>query len=366
MKNILIVFVLLSFGACSVRPGSIKKIPRDVSVHSSDFSTNVTGKGSRNMSALYLGCGGLYLADDGMGILVDPFFSNQPAFRIGKSVLLGKDGKRNLRSNKKFLANGMAAVRKLEETENVSPIAILNAHSHYDHLMDIPAIYQQYNRQPKLLLPSSAFNIVHQVVDSDDVIVLEKRVEELDATQDPIVIRNGNRAVHVYPILADHNPHYRNLKFFSGSQTSPTTELKDPFQKTKANLWLEGNVFSFIIDFMGENGGIDFRVFVQSSSCNAPAGIPSRELLAEKAVDLAFIGVASYAFSPDYPCELLEQISPREIVWIHWEDFFRSYNKPPKTLRGTDVPGFFRLPCLSKYKNSGKLLWPRVKMELVY
>jgi hypothetical protein len=29
------------------------------------------------------------------------------------------------------------------------------------------------------------------------------------------------------------------------------------------------------------------------------------------------------------------------LVWLHWEDFFRSYKRPPKTVRANNVPAFF-------------------------
>ena len=54
----------------------------------------------------------------------------------------------------------------------------------------------------------------------------------------------------------------------------------------------------------------------------------------------------------------MQAIQAKEIVWIHWEDFFRKYSKDPKTLRGTDVVKFFDIPCVKPYKPKALLPWP--------
>jgi hypothetical protein len=81
---------------------------------------------------------------------------------------------------------------------------------------------------------------------------------------------------------------------------------------------------------------------------------------------MAFLGVVSYQFSSDYPCSLLQALKPKEVVWIHWEDFFRKYTKEPKTIRGTDVVKFFDLPCVKPYKSKALLPWPGVTLDISY
>jgi L-ascorbate metabolism protein UlaG (beta-lactamase superfamily) len=317
------------------------------------------------MSATYLGCGGIYIVSSNTGILIDPFFSNQSAFRIGRSIFARKSGKAVIKPSEEMIGLGLSAITRHHPA--VTPTAIVNAHSHYDHLMDIPAVYHAFEKKPKLLLTNSGHNICHAVVDSTDVTILEEHITTHKEVGHPIIIHGEEgRRVKIYPILSDHNPHLRHIKFFSGEQSNRVDSFNDPMQKTKANLWLEGNTFSFIIDFLGDDEAIETRIFVQSSSCNAPAGLPPTSLLSEHPIDIAFIGIVSYAFSADFPCSLLEALQPRQIVWVHWEDFFRRYDRRPKTIRGTDIPGFFEIPCVIPYKKSGKMLWPRVMMEVVY
>lgn len=348
--------------SCSIRPGSIATLHRaGMTTQKKNFIDTLNSDADQEAHATYLGCGGLLLQKGDDAILLDPFFSNQKTGRIGRSVFLGRTGKAIIHPDKKMVDVGLAALRKNLGKGKVH--AIVSAHSHYDHLMDVPLVYEYFKKEPKLLLTRSGFNIIHKTVDSADV-VLSEDLEDYNDPR-PFEISTASGSIQIYPIRADHNPHFRHVKFFSGAQVKPVNDLTDARAKTKANLWLEGNTFSFLIDFLNSAGSIEFRAFVQSSSCNPPAGIPPGKLLS-RPIDVAFIGIVSYQFSPGYPCELLEAISPDRIVWIHWEDFFRRYDRKPKTVRGTDIPEFFSIPCVASRKNSDKILWPRVNMTLVH
>jgi hypothetical protein len=365
MKLKCLILLFFIYG-CSV-PASVKRVSeKGVTVHSSDFEVPHDNLDVRpDVDVIYLGCGGSYLVRNGEGLLIDPFFSNQKFGKIGRSVLLSKKGKANFKSDPDMIAAGINALKKIPGQESPNILAIINSHSHYDHLMDIPAVYQQLKHKPEVLINESGFNTCHEVIDTANMIVLEKHMVTHDAIRPPVKIRTAKSRINIYPILADHNPHFRNIKFFVGANTKPVSSFSDPYAKTKANLWLEGKTFSFLIDYLDENDQVDYRIFIQSSSCNPPAGIPPATLL-DRPVDLALLGIVSYSFSPDYPCEWLNKLSPRDVVWLHWEDFFRKYTKEPKTIRGTDIPGFFDVPCVQPYKKSAKFVWPRTKIHFVY
>lgn len=356
----LLIFLIAT--SCSIRPRSLERLRRvGVTPEKEDFTDSLQSNTGRQIQATYLGCGGLLLQKGDDAILIDPFFSNQKTGRIGRSVFLGRSGKAIIRPDRKMVDLGIATMKK--HLGNGRLHAIVSAHSHYDHLMDIPAVYQYFRKEPKLLLTRSGYNIIHHTVDSSDVWLSEEL--ENPVSPKPFEIQTSSGSIRIYPVRADHNPHFRHVKFFSGAQPNPVDDLRDAEGKTKANLWLEGNTFSFLIDFIAPDGSVDFRAFVQSSSCHPPAGIPP-DALREREVDIAFLGVVSYHFSPGFPCELMKAIRPRKIMWIHWEDFFRRYDRKPKTVRGSDISGFFRIPCVDSRKKSDKILWPRVNMTLVY
>ncbi len=365
IRSIPFILLLLLIVRCSIHPGSLKKLhKKGIHTEDAEFKVELPGNSGRKAFVTYLGCGGILVRLGNDAILVDPFFSNQKTGKIGRSVFLGKEGKRILKPDSRMISKGLEAI-KSSLGANGKVRMILSAHSHYDHLMDIPALYSKLDEKPTLLLTQSGHNIVHRTIEGADVKILEDFESTFQHGAPPIQVASTSGSIRVYPVRAEHNPHFRNVKFFSGGQRTPLNEMNTPWDKTRANLWLEGNTFSFVIDFIDETGAVSFRAFIQSSSCNPPNGIPP-QVLRDRPVDIAFIGVVSYKFSPGYPCELLEAISPRQVVWVHWEDFFRRYDRKPKTVRGTDVPAFFELPCVAPYIQSGKILWPRVKMDLIY
>lgn len=357
---------------CSISPGSLKKLDKEGIKYQRE-SSNITFQGNKDfsISVHYSGCGGLYFLKGNDGIYVDPFFSNPRAMKIGTSLMGGGlKGKKKLRPNKKMIDYGVSRIEKQTGTIDQQVRAIFSAHSHYDHLMDIPVLYSNLDNKPPLFLNQSGYNTCYNVLDRSSMKVLEEYMSTQEHTGKPVRLEIDDGSILVYPILADHNPHFKYVKLFSGSHANPITDYTDPFAKTRANDWLEGNTFSFLIDYLDDSGAIVFRTFVQSSSCNPMAGVPPKELLQQKAVDIAFLGIASYHFAEEYPCRLLSEIENAhpgkrpQIVWTHWEDFFRRYDKKPKTLRGTDVPEFFDLSCVQSYKDDFRMPWPGVTYRI--
>jgi hypothetical protein len=327
-----------------------------------DTVINLTNSTKTQLTVQYTGCGGLHISKDGYSILIDPFFSNQKLVRLSSSMFGGgDDGKRKLSSSREMIDVGL---KSIGDAGGHGVIAVLSAHGHYDHLMDIPAVLTKLNTHPTVYLNRSGFNTCYNIIDTAKMMILENHMTTQEKERPPIELTLPDGTVNIYPILAEHNPHIKNVKFFAGSKTKPVTEFTDPFGKTRANDWLEGNTFSFLVDYLDQTGKIEFRTFIQSSSCNPPAGIPPHALRKQKDVDLAFLGVASFHFSPDYPCTLLDSLQPKEVVWIHWEDFFRKYTKDPKTVRGTDVVKFFDLPCVKPYKPKTLIPWPGVRYDI--
>jgi hypothetical protein len=357
---------------CGTSPGRLHSLEKNgVQVQRERTAINMSRETEFSLSVHYSGSGGLYILKGEDGIFIDPFFSNQKVMKIGSSLIGGGiKGRKKIRSDRRMIDYGISRIEKQTGPLDNQLRAIFSAHGHYDHLMDVPAIFQRLNNKPAVFLSESGFNTCYNVIDTARMILLEEHVTTQDRIGTPIELALANGRIQVYPILADHNPHFKYVKFFSGSQQKPVTYFKDPFGKTRANDWLEGNTFSFIIDYLNKSGEIEFRIFVQSSSCNPMAGVPPADLLAKKAVDVAFLGVVSYHFSPDYPCTLLSEFqnahpdSNLEIVWMHWEDFFRKYDRKPKTVRGTDVPAFFNIPCVLPYKNKSWTPWPGVVYDI--
>jgi len=367
VTNILGVSLLLLLTSC-ITPGRLSKLPKDIHIVEKREAIKEYKTGPNTLTIQYLGAGGLYLLNKNEGILIDPFFSNQKVGKLGWSVLFGKE---NIRANQKMVTYGLKSIEA--QTGPLAPQvkAIFSAHSHYDHLLDVPAVFATLNK-PMVYLNQTGYNICYSTIDKNKMDVLEAHMTTADKTRSPITWATDSTSVNVYPILADHNPHLKNIKAFDGDITTPNQTFKNPYDKTTANTWLEGNTFAFVIDYL-TNNKITLRLYIQSSSCSPSVALAKEgnyfsflDSLPPHNIDIAFLGIASYAASPQYPAELLTALNPAAVVWLHWEDFFRSYTRPPKTVRATNVPAFFELDPVLKVKSNAYLPWPRAVLEVKY
>ncbi|HEY0652392.1 MAG TPA: hypothetical protein VGD65_04650 [Chryseosolibacter sp.] len=290
----------------------------------------------------YLGCGGFYLQQNDQAIMIDPFFSHQSFMRIGRSILFGGKLKpmiNQLDFGRRLVLDSMN-VRKESLGGRVK--GIFSAHGHYDHLMDVPFIYNEWlAQQPEIFVNSSSTTTLRHVIPSAKLNDIEKIAAVRNQEGDSIEFHSNGSIIRVYPIFADHNPHSRNIKLFAGSATKPPKDFDHHRDKTRVNDWLEGQTLSFLIDLV-KNDQVYYRIFMQSSSCQFPNGIPPANLLENRKVDLAILGIASYHFSQNtYPCEFLNVLQPRNLVFVHWEDFFRKVHQRPKAVKTNDIPRFF-------------------------
>lgn len=293
----------------------------------------------RNLQIQYLGCGGVLIRHEQQAIMIDPYFSHQRFMKIGKSLLLNskiKPLRNQIAYGKKMIQDSLALSDDQLQREVKG---IFSAHGHYDHLMDIPFIYNEWlNKKTPVFVNSSAYATCAQVIDPSKLRNIEKIASIRNQVGNSIEFVEGDSKIRVYPIFADHNPHSRNIKLFAGSATETPAHFKKYDDKTYVNDWLEGQTMSFLIDLVAGNE-ITFRIFIQSSSCQFPNGMPPDQLLTQKKIDVALLGIASYQFSENtYPCKFLEKLKPQKLIFIHWEDFFSKYEKKAKAVRKNNIP----------------------------
>jgi hypothetical protein len=365
--------LVVALSSCLPHPGRMSKLPQDINIVQHRQTIAVSRQPTDSITIQYLGAGGLYLLNKGEGILIDPFFSNQKIGKLATSLLCDKP---KVKASEQNVAYGLTAIEK--ETGALAPQvkAIFSAHSHYDHLLDVPAVFEKLGRQPRVYLNQSGYNTCYSVIDPGKMEALEAHAFNTATHTAPIEVPMTRGTVNVYPILADHNPHLKHVKAFDGDITERNTSFTNPYGKTNANDWLEGNTFAFVIDYVDANKNITLRLFIQSSSCHpCPSVAGSAQAddclaylkqLPKHAVDIALLGVASYEASPAYPAALLTALDPTAVVWIHWEDFFRNYTRPPKTVRATNVPAFFKKEVVVAVKNKAYLPWPRAVLKVKY
>jgi hypothetical protein len=237
----------------------------------------------------------------------------------------------------------MEEVKQKMEAEPQQIQATLVAHSHYDHMQDLP-----YLLTKKHLASSCRIIGSHSVYNA-----LKSTVQDTFTFIRPVVQTvNDPHWIQLYPgarvsvIGASHADHFeifgKGIHQMQGCV--PETGIKK-FNarkfKSPSGQWLEGEVYAFMIDLLDNQGNKKLRLFVQSSSCDTPGGIPLYTPLLKDSVDIAVIGVASANFTKEYPKTLLQTIKPKYVVLVHWEDFFRKYHKGPyKIVRATKFEEF--------------------------
>lgn len=92
---------------------------------------------NKTINLRYLGCGGYYMANDKSAILIDPFFSNKAFWTLPIS---------RIRTKTTIVNN---ALKDLEQDIKAKVNAIFVTHSHYDHMLDVPYVYEKYTDTTK-------------------------------------------------------------------------------------------------------------------------------------------------------------------------------------------------------------------------
>ncbi len=281
----------------------------------------------------YLGCGGFNIRRDSSSILIDPFFSNPGFLKVGVSSRWN----RTLKTNTRAVENGLRHVHRIDSANDINSIWV--SHSHYDHLMDIPYVYNHYpSPGAKVYCSKSGQRLIAPVVDDANVQEIETHVSRHDTLGTPYYLENNR--IRVTPIMAEHAPHYLKFRMYNG-ESNVQPKYDSDTARSYANMWKLGMTFSFVFDYLDEDGHVEFRIFLQSSASTPKQGWIPQKLRKERDVDLAILGAASYAYVDDYPQPLIDAISPTYLIVCHWEDFFKPYSKQrKKTVRATRVSKF--------------------------
>jgi L-ascorbate metabolism protein UlaG (beta-lactamase superfamily) len=268
----------------------------------------------------YLGAGGWTIRHGSDVIMTAPFFSNPGVFRV---ALL------TVSANRKRIAWGLERTRDLDSVE-----AVLAGHSHYDHLMDLPVVFEKLPAGVRLYGDQTMTNVLAPWN------VLQDRMTDLlpsrgSALSPGTWTRVGQ--VRFMPFASEHAAHYHGAKFFNGHYVA--RRVRPP---RRAAEWKEGEPLAFLIDFLDDRGRIAFRIYYDDCAHNSPYGYPDPGTLSERRVDVAILTVASFAEVADYPDALLHYLQPRHVLLSHWEDFFTPPDRPGRPVRLTNIAEFLK------------------------
>lgn len=285
------IWALVWCCACS---GSIRGLPVDFD----------RGEGPAEFQCSYLGAGGFLIRSREAALLTAPFFSNPPLWR----VLCGRIAADPAQIDQ-ALQPLQGPLRKVE--------AIMVGHAHYDHLMDLPYLAAHYAPRARVYGSQTAVHILAAAIEPQRLVPVE---DQAGTSQQPGQWQrvSGDR-IRFMALRSAHAPHFWGLKFFGGSYDTDLRALP-----TRASGWREGQTLSYLIDFLGPEGQVEFRIYYQDAASTPPAGFPPTfdQTADQHRVDVAILCASGFEQVENYPEGIVQYLKPRALIIAHWENFF--------------------------------------------
>jgi hypothetical protein len=284
----------------------------------------------------FLGVGGFTLRYGDDAVMTAPMFTNPDVF------------------NEAIASRTDLVDRYLGDVRDVR--AILSGHAHYDHLMDVPYA-RNATRDAPIYTNTSGRHLLAAFLDDpppgcadrtgppEDQTLTDDAIVALDDPGDDVVDYRSCPGVATCEMHADgasgawvdvrrtdvrvralcslHPPQFLDVHLGEGCVTEDECDVEPD-----SNEWREGTTLAFLVDFLDRDGSVGFRVYVQDAPTTAPIGLPSDDLSAEHAVDLAILNGGNYDQVEDHPGGTIAVLDPRYVVIGHWEDFFRTLDEP--------------------------------------
>lgn len=247
---------------------------------------------SPHLRVRWLGTAGHVIETPGATLLIDPFLTRPSVVRsLGRPLV--------------------PATETFARWLPTKVDAILLGHSHYDHLLDAPAIAL---RTGALVVGSRTTASFARAAG-----VAADRIVEVPPEGRTIAI--GDTSVRFVPS--------RHGRIFAG-RVPLEGEVREP-PPLPARIW----------DYrMGGAFGIHVSAHGRAVYHNGSADLVEPEL-AGLAADVVLLGLAGRAGTPDYVSRLTRCLAPRVLVPTHHDAFFAPLEDGVRLLPGIDLDGFF-------------------------
>lgn len=309
--------LLLSLNCAGLRPG----IDPDPGLAAAELAVP---RDDETIYIQYLGSGGNLIYRNGYGVLTAPIYSNPSTLRVGFGSIKPDTHRINM---------------MYPRVPGVKVEAILVGHAHYDHLLDVPHIAERHALEAVIYGNTSVYRIISAAGRhlGERTHFLDEELSRDGRPGDWIYLADST--LRVMGIASDHGPHALGIHVMQGEVRDNLTRMP-----RSAWAWREGQTIAYLIDFLGPDGEVDFRIHHQDATSHYPMGAPP--VLAPPdahQLDVAIVAVGSWRQTPDYPDALLRNHRPGCVFLGHWETFFRSPDKPPKPLPVSAwLPAFVR------------------------
>lgn len=306
---------LLMMGVGCGRP-----VPEGIALADGIDAVHAEPPGSRFVDVQFLGVAGFVIRHAGGTLLTAPMLSNPPIMRLLPFTDLAPDTE--------------TIDRLLPPVADAD--AILVGHTHYDHLLDVPYIARRHARKAVVYGSQTMAHTLASVLPPER----RRAVNVLAARpgRSGVWIYNERRTARWMPIQASHAPHVGRLRLLQG-----THEKDLPRLPRTVFGYLEGQTLAWVIDFLDEIGTPRLRIYYQDSACGPPDGmLPDFPGEAQRRVDVAIIGVASFRNLDEHPQRIVRHLNARHYVFSHWDNFLAPADGPVEVLPGTDLAEFVR------------------------
>ncbi len=244
-----------------------------------------------------------------VSLMTDPFFSYHGLFHTA----LGK-----ISSQPEAVDTALRTIK-----DHRKPSAIFIGHSHYDHMLDLPALIRKTSWSDIPIIGSSTTkNILAGY--GDDIVSQWQEAKSEWTTIAP--------GVRYKAIVSKHAPQFMGISVFTGNIRSPLT--KPP---ARAKDFKGGPTYTYIFELSHANKTV--TIYFNDSASTPPIGFPDKSI---KNVDVAILCVPSWKSCKGYPEDLVARLQPHYIIPSHYDNFLvkNGYNKP---LYFADLKGFLNI-----------------------
>jgi len=262
----------------------------------------------------YIGVGCFLIQWGQTAVLTDPFWSHLPLHRV---------------------AFGHIAPDPEQIDPHLPPLddvqAVLVGHTHYDHVLDLPYVAPMMHPDAKVFGSETLQHLYAAEPVARPIVPVDEHLASADEPGQ--WLKTANERVRILPLRSGHPDQYLFFHFFQGDLETPRET-----PPTRAHHFLEGLTLAWLIDFLDANGRIAQRVYVQTSSRGVPDGLLPPGVKEEHPVDVALVAMDCANRKAQGKPNVIDELNPREVIFCHWEDFFRPKTKPPREIVKVNLP----------------------------